>query len=327
MSKIFISYRRNDTKYVAKKIFKDLAYFFGEHNLFLDVDSIPPGVDFQTFIEKSVKECNILLAIIGSNWISSSEKEFKNKLFNPNDFVRIELEIAIQEKIPIIPILIDYAKFPSKEDLPNPLHPLTNKNAFPIRSNDLFTNDIKKISKILKKEFDIPYNNHGQRLIDNSIAIYKNTIKIKFIFYGLLILWIFGVAESAYYINKKEESKQKIKSIIAQNTRGELNNEQFIKSFYDIVKVADLTESYSMLSKNAQNKLPMSDYGNWWSKTVLSVKLKRIKNMSDNNFLVKLIYHKVDDSEQCSEDIVKLVRQENKWFIDDFTWGSCKSEN
>ena len=51
MAKIFLSYRRQDSAGVAGRIYDRLRAHFGPDSVFMDVDYVPFGVDFQEHIE------------------------------------------------------------------------------------------------------------------------------------------------------------------------------------------------------------------------------------------------------------------------------------
>ena len=53
--KIFLSYRRDDTQHVAGRLYDRLADHFGQENIFMDVDSIEPGLDFIEVIDEWVR--------------------------------------------------------------------------------------------------------------------------------------------------------------------------------------------------------------------------------------------------------------------------------
>ena len=88
MPKIFISYRRDDSAYVAQIINDKLAE---HHDVVFDVDVIPKGVDFVEFLNQQVRECDVLLAVIGDRWLDVRGKDGSRRLDDPNDFVRIEI--------------------------------------------------------------------------------------------------------------------------------------------------------------------------------------------------------------------------------------------
>ena len=91
-SKVFISYRRDDAKWQASKIYGSLKRVLPADHVFMDIDSIPPGVDFVEHLEGWVDQCDILLALIGPKWADATDpKTGRRRLENPNDFVRVEV--------------------------------------------------------------------------------------------------------------------------------------------------------------------------------------------------------------------------------------------
>ena len=64
MPKVFISYRRDDSAYVAHMIYAELSRHFGPGSVVLDVDAIPLGVDFVAYLHDQVAQCDALLALV-----------------------------------------------------------------------------------------------------------------------------------------------------------------------------------------------------------------------------------------------------------------------
>ena len=118
MPQIFISYRRNDSAYVAANLNDKLQQHFGRDSVFFDIDNIPLGVDFREYIGNAVGKCDVLLAIIGDKWVQSVDEQGNRRLDNPSDFVRIEIESALKRNIPVIPVLVGEVEMPSAKDLP-----------------------------------------------------------------------------------------------------------------------------------------------------------------------------------------------------------------
>ena len=127
MAKIFLSYRRQDSAGVAGRIYDRLRAHFGNDAIFMDIDSIPFGVDFREHITAAVDQCGILLAVIGRNW--AGEAGTPRRIDDPRDFVRIEIESALERNIPVVPILVDHARMPDEADLPPSLARLAYRNA------------------------------------------------------------------------------------------------------------------------------------------------------------------------------------------------------
>ena len=101
--RIFISYRRADSTDVTGRIYDRLKEHFGKSAIFKDVDSIPPGVDFKEHLERAVGKCKVFLVVIGDRWLESKDERRRNRLQDPDDFVRIEIESALKRNIMIIP--------------------------------------------------------------------------------------------------------------------------------------------------------------------------------------------------------------------------------
>lgn len=124
--KIFINYRRKDTKSEARLLYQKLVAKFPRENVMMDIDSIPPGEDFREYLRDSVKECDVFLALVGSRWLEFGD------LNNPNDWVRIEIEEALRLGKRVIPIAIDNAHLPSENLLPASLKSFSSRNALPL---------------------------------------------------------------------------------------------------------------------------------------------------------------------------------------------------
>jgi formylglycine-generating enzyme required for sulfatase activity len=130
MAKIFLSYRRQDSAGIAGRIYDRLRAHFGNDAVFMDIDSIPFGVDFREHIDAAVGQCDVFLAVIGMKWTGETDRH--RRLDEPRDFVRIELESALKRKLPVIPILIDHARMPGEVELPPSLLGLAFRNAIEV---------------------------------------------------------------------------------------------------------------------------------------------------------------------------------------------------
>ena len=130
---IFISYRRQETSHLAGRLYDRLADRFGESQVFIDVATIEPGVDFAEEIFRAVAACTVLLAIIGPTWLTAADERGHRRLDDPDDIVRLEIEAALARTVRIIPILVESAVMPTHDDLPESLADLARRNALLIR--------------------------------------------------------------------------------------------------------------------------------------------------------------------------------------------------
>jgi hypothetical protein len=146
--KIFISYRRRNDAALAGRISDLLA---GECDIFMDVDAIRLGTDFVEAINEEVAKCDVVIAVIGRDWLDALDETGNRRLDDPNDFVRIEIAAALQRQIPVVPILVDSAKMPNAAQLPANLQSLARRNALDLR-NASFKADMGRLVQELKAE-------------------------------------------------------------------------------------------------------------------------------------------------------------------------------
>jgi hypothetical protein len=147
--RVFISYRRADSIDICGRIYDRLVRDFGERNVFKDVDNIPFGVDFVEYLDNQVKECTVLLGVIGPKWMDVTDDGGRRRIDDPNDFVRIEIESALKRNILVVPLLVGGAVMPYAGDLPESLQPLTRRNGFQIRPDPDFHSDMTRLIKRL----------------------------------------------------------------------------------------------------------------------------------------------------------------------------------
>ncbi len=153
-SYIFISYRRSDSADIAGRIYDRLVDRFGRNPIFKDVDSIPLGSDFKEYIDRVVGECKVLLAIIGDRWLDARDASGKKRLEDPLDFVRTEIESALERNILVIPLLVRSAEMPHEEQLPSRLRKLASRNGISIRPDPDFHRDMDRLISALEKYFN-----------------------------------------------------------------------------------------------------------------------------------------------------------------------------
>jgi hypothetical protein len=125
---IFINYRREDSAGHAGRLFDRLSQHF-PGRVFMDIDTIEPGVDFAEVIEQAVGACEVLIVVIGREWLRLEDAAGRRRLENPQDFVRMEVAAALERNIRVIPVLVEGASMPRQEELPSELARLARRNA------------------------------------------------------------------------------------------------------------------------------------------------------------------------------------------------------
>jgi hypothetical protein len=145
---LFVSYRREDSADATGRLCDRLTERFGREVVFRDVDSIPLGVDFRRIIEEKVGACQVLLAVIGRDWLTAGAAG-RRRLDDPDDFVRIEIEAALRRDVRVIPVLVGGARMPAAEELPESLREMVFRNGIPLRPDPDFHGDVDRLLQAL----------------------------------------------------------------------------------------------------------------------------------------------------------------------------------
>jgi len=153
MAGIFVSYRRDDSRDVAGRLVDRLHQVYSEDQLFLDIDGIPAGSNFESVLDERLKACDVLLAVIGPQWLSVQDAGGARRIDLPDDYVRREIAAALdRDDVRVVPLLVSGAAMPRAAELPEDLRRLATRQSFQLRyerfnadANDL----IAQISKVV----------------------------------------------------------------------------------------------------------------------------------------------------------------------------------
>lgn len=153
-SKIFINYRRDDDPGFTDRLQECLAESFSADQLFMDIDSIEPGLDFRRVLEEQVKSCDVFLAVIGPRWLEARDAEGNRRLDDPDDYVRMEIELALKLEKRVIPVLVNKADMPSVDELPDSLKALAARHAVQLARGTRFKDDARALARTITKALD-----------------------------------------------------------------------------------------------------------------------------------------------------------------------------
>ena len=150
-SGIFISYRRDDTSGYAGRLYDRLVGRFGDDRVFMDIDTIAPGHEFATDIDKALTDCDACVVLIGRQWLSITDADRHRRLDDPTDFVRLEIAAAIRRGITVFPVLVDRAGAPASAALPDEIRPLAGRQAIEL-TNERWNYDTGRLLLALEEE-------------------------------------------------------------------------------------------------------------------------------------------------------------------------------
>jgi hypothetical protein len=151
MPGVFISYRRDDTGGYAGRLYDALATRFGRSRVFMDIDTLEPGLDFVEVLGKAIDSSDVFLALIGPRWLSAVDMAGNPRIQNPEDFVRLEITMALaRQGLLVIPVRLGNVAMPPSYVLPDPLKPLARRHAFEI-SDERWEFDNRRLISVLEK--------------------------------------------------------------------------------------------------------------------------------------------------------------------------------
>lgn len=150
MAKITISYRRDDSMDITGRIFDRLTSRYGRETVFRDIDSIPPGLDFREHIQASIEDSDVLMVVVGPRWMGGS-RHGHPRIHAETDYVRIEVEAALNRHIPVIPLLVGGADMPQPSQLPENILEFAYRNAVQIASGRDFDHHMNGLIRATDK--------------------------------------------------------------------------------------------------------------------------------------------------------------------------------
>lgn len=143
--RIFLNYRREDTRGYAGRLYDRLSHRFGEDQILRDVDAIPPGIDYVEQIDQLVRQCDLMLVLIGETWLSVQGAGGRRRLHEPGDLVSLEIAAGLERGIPVIPVLIQGARMPDEDELPDRIRSLARRNALEM-SDSHWNHDYQRLT-------------------------------------------------------------------------------------------------------------------------------------------------------------------------------------
>lgn len=132
---VFLCYRREDTQDAAGRLHDRLADAYGHDRVFMDVDSVPLGIDFVEHVSEQISRCSAVIVMIGKRWLTIKDRRRRRRLDNEDDLVRAEIRAALHQKIPVIPVVVQDASMPGSEDLPEDIRLLARRNGIQLRAD------------------------------------------------------------------------------------------------------------------------------------------------------------------------------------------------
>lgn len=148
MDKVFISYRRDDAAGYAGRLEESLENQLGHGTVFRDVLDIPPGADFVAAIRARLAQAETVLVVIGPRWAGDGVGGEARRLDDPQDFVRLEVALALESRARVVPVLLPGVTMPAESTLPDELKPLARRNAIALTDTN-WAADVERLGTVI----------------------------------------------------------------------------------------------------------------------------------------------------------------------------------
>jgi hypothetical protein len=149
--KIAVSYRRADSQAITGRLHDRLVAHYGDESVFMDIDSIPLGVNFRTHIKAQLAETHVMLLMIGKGWVGARAGATA-RIFDSDDPCRQEVELAFAQQLLVVPVLVDGASMPKRSELPESLTELPSLNAAQLTSGVNFHSQVDHLIRSLDRK-------------------------------------------------------------------------------------------------------------------------------------------------------------------------------
>jgi hypothetical protein len=150
VAKIFLSYRRDDSRADAGRLYDRLSARFGAETVFMDIDDIVAGENFVEKLKDTLSRCSTLLVVIGPHWLDVADESGRRRLWSPDDYVRLEIASGLERGITLIPVLVGGAHMPARADLPPDIADLALHQAIAI-ADDRFHEDVDRLARVISQ--------------------------------------------------------------------------------------------------------------------------------------------------------------------------------
>jgi TIR domain len=167
---VFLSYRRGDVGGYAGRLADGLRQRLGANSVFQDVTAIAPGQDYTAAIDQALDGCDAVLVVIGRGWLAAATPQGTPRLFQADDYVRLELSRALNRMIPVIPVLVGGAALPAAGELPDDLQGLVHRQAV-VLHDETWHQDVEGLLRSLRGQPTVPARPWRRWLVPAGVAI------------------------------------------------------------------------------------------------------------------------------------------------------------
>lgn len=149
--RIFICYRHDGDHARTHRLYDRLRSEFGADELFMDAFTVRGGAKVREYITEQLRRCEVLLVVIGPRWLGVEGPDGGRRIDDDLDFVRLEIESALQGGAEILPLLVENARMPTARELPAALSGLADRAALELSDGRNWEADANRLVATIKE--------------------------------------------------------------------------------------------------------------------------------------------------------------------------------
>jgi len=146
---VFVSYRCVDSESAAGRLY-DFLEQDGRFKVLFDVASIEAGTDYREAVAEQIEGSDVVLAVIGREWLTLRGRGGERRLDDASDPVRLEIETALAAGKILIPVFVDAAEAPDEADMPESIQSLARRSGMEVR-HESFRDDARRLADALSR--------------------------------------------------------------------------------------------------------------------------------------------------------------------------------
>lgn len=148
---VFINYRRDDSAEAAQALYSQLIQHFSLADVFMDVNSVERGSVWPERLAQAVERCAAMICVIGPKWLFAWDAYGRRRIDLPDDWVRREIERALDRGIPIYPVLVGDSEPLPGDALPASIAALADRQASRLARSD-WMGDLRNLVMRLERD-------------------------------------------------------------------------------------------------------------------------------------------------------------------------------
>jgi pterin-4a-carbinolamine dehydratase len=128
---VFVSYRRDSDLLRASLVASQISHALPEVKVFRDI-RMRLGEKWPVALNDALQAADVVLVLIGPGWLGAKDQFERRRIDQPDDWVRLEIETALNKGKVVIPIAFEES-LPPAEALPKSIAPLVDCQAAIVR--------------------------------------------------------------------------------------------------------------------------------------------------------------------------------------------------